>query len=74
MAGKDSDFAADWPYALNLPEDDSPVDMANVLAFVQRFKKEDVGKMRQFAERHLGWEIKIKAISNRYFKPVHPSI
>jgi glycosyltransferase involved in cell wall biosynthesis len=74
MAGKDSDFAADWPYALNLPEDDSPVDMATVLAFVQQFKKEDVGKMRQFAERHLGWEVKIKAISNRYFKPVHPSI
>ena len=72
MAGKDSDFAPDWPYILNFPEDDSPVDMNKVIALANNFKEEDMGKMRQFAEDNLGWDAKIKTFSDRYFDAFYP--
>lgn len=72
IAGKDSDFEQSLPFVLTIPADESPVDMAQVIDFVQHIPKDHITDMRHFAEKHLGWDAKIRAVSDRYFKPVNP--
>jgi len=63
-SGKDPDFDDDLPFVHRLPDDDSPVDMNKVIAFVQETGNNTLLKeqMRQYSEKHLSWDVKIKGL------------
>lgn len=74
MAGQDTDFEKPTPFILTIADDDSPVDMQEVIDFMKDIKANTINEMRSFTEKHLGWDAKIKTISERYFKPVDPGV
>jgi hypothetical protein len=59
----DVDFPDDFPYMLKVPADESPVDIEQILQFYDRIKeKEFVKEMREYAEKNLSWEVKLKPV------------
>jgi len=60
----DPDFPADFPYILHLPADESPIDIKQVLAFVEEVCADPSHpeKMRRYAEGHLDWSVKMKKL------------
>ena len=74
MAGRDTDFEKPTSFILTIADDDSPVDMQEVIDFVKDIKANTINEMRSFTEKHLGWDAKIRTISERYFKPIDPGV
>ena len=65
LAGKDSDIAVDWPFCLQIPEGDAPVDLIEVQHFWDSLQKEHphfTQEMRTFAQNQLDWKVKIKPL------------
>jgi hypothetical protein len=59
----DVDFPDDFPYMLKVPADESPVDIEQILRLYDRIKeKEFVKEMREYAEKNLSWEVKLKPV------------
>jgi len=59
----DLDFPDDFPYMLKVPADESPVDIEQILRFYDRIKeREFVKEMREYAEKNLSWEAKLKPV------------
>lgn len=59
----DLDFPDDFPYMLKVPADESPVDIEQILRFYDRIKeREFVKEMREYAEKNLSWEVKLKPV------------
>ncbi len=59
----DLDFPDDFPYMLKVPADESPVDIEQILRFYDRIKERDfVKEMREYAEKNLSWEAKLKPV------------
>lgn len=60
----DPDFPPDFPYILQLPSDESPIDIKQVIAFADKvFADPDhPQKMRAYAEEHLDWSVKMKKL------------
>ncbi len=60
----DPDIPSECEFVLHVPNDASPVDMEDVIAFAQRVQAEPDYqiKMRRFAEEKLDWRIKIKEL------------
>jgi len=59
----DVDFPNDFPYMLEVPADESPIDIEQILQFYDRIKeKEFVKEMREYAEKNLSWEVKLKPV------------
>ena len=48
---------------LKVPADESPVDIEQILRLYDRIKeKEFVKEMREYAEKNLSWEVKLKPV------------
>ncbi|MBC7122784.1 MAG: glycosyl transferase family 1 [Pseudothermotoga sp.] len=63
LAGSDPDFPNDFPYMLRVPENDTPIDIGQVLDFYERVCKTNyVDEMRKFAEQNLSWESKLRPL------------
>jgi glycosyltransferase involved in cell wall biosynthesis len=64
IACGDPDFPADFPYVLQLPADESPIDIERVLAFAKKVcaNPDHPQKMRRYAEEHLDWSVKMKKL------------
>ena len=61
----DVDFPDDFPYMLKVPADESPIDIGQILQFYDGIKDRDVVKeMRDYAEKNLSWEAKLKPVIN----------
>lgn len=59
FGGADPDFPADYPYSLTLPDDDSPVDVAELWDFARLTAGPDAGRaMRAHAGERLSWRVK----------------
>jgi hypothetical protein len=59
----DVDFPDDFSYMLKVPADESPVDIEQILRFYDRIKeREFVKEMREYAEKNLSWEAKLKPV------------
>ena len=64
IASSDPDFPPDFPYKLQIPEDESAVDIETVLRFVSRIYQDPdhPQKMRRYAVEHLDWSIKMHTL------------
>ena len=62
----DPDFPADFPYVLQLPADESPIDIERVLAFAKKVcaNPDHPQTMRRYAEEHLDWSVKMKKLKD----------
>jgi len=62
IACGDPDFPADFPYILEMPADESPIDMEQIIAFVPHVCQDTdhPQKMRHYALKHLDWSVKMK--------------
>jgi len=60
----DPDFPLDFPYVLNLPADESSIDIEQVLAFAKEVCTDSnhPQKMRHYAEEYLDWSVKMKKL------------
>ncbi len=60
----DPDFPPDFPYILQLPADESPIDIEQVIAFADKVlaDPDHPQKMRLYAEEHLDWSVKMKKL------------
>jgi glycosyltransferase involved in cell wall biosynthesis len=66
IACDDPDFPADFPYILQLPADESPIDIKRVLAFAKEVcaDPDHPQKMRRYAEEHLDWSVKMRELKD----------
>lgn len=65
IAYPDRDFARDFPFCMHAPPDDSPVDIASLVAFYQRLGIEHpdyAERLRQYARDRLTWDAKLAAV------------
>lgn len=60
----DAKLGTDTPFALKLPNDGTTVDMDEVIAFVQKCRKDSsiTQKEREFAEKNYDWKIIMKQV------------
>jgi len=61
---KDPDFPLDFPFILQIPPDESPVDMKKVISFAETVctDHDTPRKMHRYAEEHLDWSVKMKTL------------
>ncbi len=64
FAGVDADFGPDFLYALQVPADDSPLDIKALQHFFQKIanKQQSREQMQAFARNKLSWKVKISPI------------
>ena len=64
ISNDDPDFPATFPYSLSLPPDDTPISMDTVIGFYHAVYAHlsHPGEMREYAEEHLDWSVKMKNI------------
>jgi glycosyltransferase involved in cell wall biosynthesis len=70
----DRDFPADFPFAHQVSTDDAPVDIGQVEGFYHRLQANRPGypeEMREFAERHLTWKVKMQPVLDALRDHVH---
>ena len=61
----DPDFPDSFPFALNIPNDDTPVDIDNVISWYEDLSKNHPDyslEMRKYAEENLSWDAKMKPV------------
>lgn len=73
-AGEDPTIEKDHPYALQLPNDDSPIDMEAVVAFARRVctDRDASESMREYARTHMSWEMEFERILHAVDGGVRP--
>jgi glycosyltransferase involved in cell wall biosynthesis len=61
----DPDFPFDFSYILQIPADESPINIERVIAFAQKISAEydHPQQMRKYAETHLDWSIKMRKLT-----------
>lgn len=65
IAYSDRDFAADFPFCMHAPPDDSPIDIAGLLEFYDRLRVElpdYAEQLRQYAQDRLTWDSKLAVV------------
>ena len=67
----DADFPVSFPFRLKTPEDDSPIDMEQVMYFAKNVlaDREHPKKMREYAFSNLDWNIKMRKLKS-FFEEV----
>lgn len=58
----DADFPDGSPFALQIPADDSPVDIAALVAFHAALPEDTPARMRAYAETRLSWRAKLAPV------------
>lgn len=63
-AGEDPTIEKDHPYAVRVANNDSLIDMEEVVAFAKRVRQETdaAQSMREYARRHMSWEMEFERI------------
>lgn len=64
-ANTDPDFDSSFPFSLQAPADDSPLDIAALTTFYAQLRKDCPGysrEMRDYAEARLGWDSKMRPV------------
>jgi len=63
-AGEDPTIEKDHPYAVQVSNNDSLIDMEEVVAFAKRVRQETdaAQSMREYARRHMSWEMEFERI------------
>ncbi len=63
-SGEDEDFHDNFKYSLNIPNDDSPVNMYDLIEFTRKIYENHNHniEMRNYAFENLDWKIKIKKL------------
>lgn len=63
-AGEDPSIPGDAPYALQIPNDDSPVDMVPVIDFAKKMRQmpEIPAQMRQYAKENMTWTAQMQKV------------
>ncbi|MDD5897367.1 MAG: glycosyltransferase [Clostridia bacterium] len=63
-AGEDPAIAKDHPFALQVPNDDSPIEMEDVAAFALRVRAtaDAAQRMREYAQQNMSWETEFERI------------
>lgn len=63
-AGEDPTIEKEHPYAVQVPNNDSLIDMEEVVAFAERVRQETdaAQSMREYARRHMSWEMEFERI------------
>lgn len=71
----DQDFDQDFPYILNIPENEGIFDMGPVISFAIKMTSEERHplKMRQYAVEHLDWSVKMKKLKGFLDEIMHDS-
>ena len=66
-AVEDPSLPDDPRFALHVPNDDTPIDMAQVVAFAQSSGRDDdvAGRMRAYARAHMSWEGVLQSVVER---------
>lgn len=66
-AGKDPAVSEDCPYALKVPNDNTPINMETIAAFAEQFKNcTDIPyRMREYAIKHMSWTKEFSYIMDR---------
>ncbi|HOY06133.1 MAG TPA: glycosyltransferase [Saprospiraceae bacterium] len=65
FAGEDADFPANFPFSLRIPGDESPVQMEELIGFVEDLHRQypdAAPQIRAYAEAQLDWTNKIKPV------------
>jgi len=73
-AGEDPTIAKDHPHAMQVPNDDTPIDMEEIAAFAKRVRTEKnaAESMREYARKHMSWEMEFERILNAVDGGVRP--
>ena len=63
-AGEDPTIEKGHPHAMQVPNDDTPIDMNEVVAFAKRMRadKDAAQSMREYARKHMSWEMEFERI------------
>jgi len=63
-AGEDPTIEKGHPHAMQVPNDDTPIDMEEVAAFAKRMRaeKDAAQSMREYARRNMSWEMEFERI------------
>lgn len=63
-AGKDFDIPNEFPYALEVPNDDTPIDIDQIVEFAHKVSTDSccVDIMRQYAVETMSWESQLKKV------------
>ena len=63
-AGEDPTIEKGHPYAVQVPNSDAPIDMEEIVAFAKRVRTEKnaAESMREYARRHMSWEMEFERI------------
>lgn len=63
-AGRDYNIELDFPYALQLENADSPIDIKNIVEFATRVLNNDkiTYKMRNYANKNMSWESELRKV------------
>lgn len=66
-SANDKDFPEQLDFVLKIPSNEEPVDIQSVIDFYEKVSKiEDLQqKMRQYAEKHLTWKVKLKPVIDK---------
>ena len=65
-AGDDPTIVQGHPHAMQVPNDDTPIDMEEVIAFAKRVRAEKNASqsMREYARKNMSWEMEFERILN----------
>lgn len=65
-AGEDPTIEKGHPYAMQVSNDDAPIDMEEIIAFAKRVRTEKnaAESMREYARKHMSWEMEFERILN----------
>ena len=65
-AGEDPTIEKGHPYAVQVPNNDTPIDMEAIVSFVKRVRAEKnaAETMREYARKHMSWEMEFERILN----------
>ena len=73
-AGEDPTIEKGHPHAMQVPNDDTPIDMEEIAAFAKRVRTEKnaAESMREYARKHMSWEMEFERILNAVDGGVRP--
>lgn len=63
---KDMDFGDDFEYALKIPSNEGPIEIASVIDFVKTIYRDPdyPAKMREYSLKNLDWKVKMKKLKD----------
>ncbi|WP_129408615.1 glycosyltransferase [Marinitoga lauensis] len=68
LSSKDEDFPESFKYIHYVSQDETPIDIGKIIQFYNNIKDYNyLKKMREYAEKHLKWEVKLRPIIDKIY-------